>query len=627
MSCRAVAGGCSETTPKCDPTSGVCGSTSKTVAGGRCDATFGRCQPPKCKADADCGKPSCRAAGGSCMESVPRCNTSTGVCGSSQRTVAGGVCAATGLCVVPPQCRADPDCGKVSCRASAGNCTETTPKCDTSRGVCGSAIRTVPGGSCDSSSGLCQAPRCKADSDCGTPSCRDVSGGCTERAPKCDLAKGTCSFTSRTLSGGRCLSSTGLCENGAPVITSLAPAIARLGLPYLGTIAGRWFESGTAVEIALPGSTTYLDLKTLGATLSYLSSTRMTVGYALVPTVLAPGDYLVRVKNPDGRTSNPVVLTVRRVTSLGPVLSSISPNSATRGKSYSGTLFGSGFISGSRVEAMAPGIPVFMAVSYFGGATRYVSATSLSLSFAPVPTALKSGTYYLRVCNLGSLCSPATVLQVLDQTGGSKPSITSVVPATATVGSAYAGTVSGSGFDPGVSLEVRVDALATWVPLAFFNTGPTRVVVTRTSAASVSFSINPVPSSYLFFSVVGKRQLRAINPNGQVSNSRDWTIVTGATSPVITSLNPASATVGKAYSGTIQGSGFDRAATVEIALPGSTSFVDVSTLGAVVTWVSARQLNLSMAAVPTLIPAGAFSVRVNNGSGRVSNSVVLTITR
>ena len=166
-----------------------------------------------CKTDADCGKPTCDQEGQTCSEAGLECQLDLGICGISLSSKTPGVCnATTGRCEDPPKCKADVDCGAPTCKDTPIECQETRPACNTGSGKCLTSKRQVSPAKCDAATGRCVTPSsCRVDADCGSPGCVDRATECVEAVPTCHQATAKCGVSRRGLAGKSCSSSTGRC--------------------------------------------------------------------------------------------------------------------------------------------------------------------------------------------------------------------------------------------------------------------------------------------------------------------------------------------------------------------------------------------------------------------------------
>jgi subtilase family serine protease len=181
---------------------------------------------------------------------------------------------------------------------------------------------------------------------------------------------------------GSCVGLAGLqsgsSTTGAPTLTGLSPSSVTAGGPaFTLTVNGTGFVTGATISASGNVLTT-----------TYVSSTQVT---AAIPAayIASAGTASITVANPGSAASNALTFTINNPT---PVLSSISPNSATHGSnSVTITLTGSGFVSGSQVKWALNGTTTTLT-------TTYVSATKLTATVTS--NLLKSrGTATVQVSN------------------------------------------------------------------------------------------------------------------------------------------------------------------------------------------------------------------------------------
>jgi uncharacterized protein (TIGR03437 family) len=263
--------------------------------------------------------------------------------------------------------------------------------------------------------------------------------------------------------------------------------------------------------------------------------------------------------------------------SLGPSLSSLSPNSAAAGASaFTLTVNGSGFVSGSTVQWNGSALP-----------TTYVSASQLTASVSAGLIA-SQGTANVTVQNSGGVTSNALTFTI---NPSGTLSLSSLSPNSAIAGgAAFALTVNGSNFVSGATVMWNGSALST----TFIGGSQLTASVSATLIASQ-----------------GTPSVTVQNPGGATSNALTFTI-SGPLS--VSSLSPNSATAGgAAFTLTVNGSSFVSGATV--MWNGSA----VST-----TFVGGNQLTASVSA-GLIASQGTASVTVQNPGGATSNALTFTI--
>ncbi len=270
-----------------------------------------------------------------------------------------------------------------------------------------------------------------------------------------------------------------------PVLTSINPTSATVGDPDTTiTLTGSSFIDGSTANFnGTPLTTTFVSATELMAVIPAADLT--TAGMDSITVVTA---------GPGGGTSAGQTFTVNNP---APILTTISPTSATAGDNYTTiTLVGSGFVSDSTADFN--GAPL---------ATTFVSATELT---AVIPTAdlTTAGMDSITVVNAGpgggtSLGQTFTI--------NPAPTLTSINPTSATAGDNDTTiTLTGTDFANGFTADFNGVALATTfvsateltavIPTADLTTaGPDAITVVNPgpgggTSAPQTFTIKPVPS-------------------------------------------------------------------------------------------------------------------------------------
>lgn len=341
-----------------------------------------------------------------------------------------------------------------------------------------------------------------------------------------------------------------------PSITSISPTSAIAGGPaFTLTVNGTGFQSGAVVQWnGNQLTTTFVNGRRMTASVS--ANLIANVGTAQI-TVLS-----------GGVTSNAVTFTVN----AAPVISSISPNTATAGGSaFTLTVNGTAFSSGSVVNWNTATL-----------STRFVSATQLT---ATVPARLiaSAGTTPITVVT-GSVTSNAVNFTVV-----APPAISNLSPSAATAGGpGFTLTVNGSGFGG--------DAVVNW-----------NQTVLATSVRSSNQVTAPVLASLI--ASAGTARI-TVSSGGVTSNTVTFTIVAG---PAISALTPVSTAVGgPAFTLTITGTGFASGAVVQW---NSTQLPTVV--------VSANQVTASVTA-NLIATVGTAQITVVSG-GATSNALAFAV--
>jgi len=323
-----------------------------------------------------------------------------------------------------------------------------------------------------------------------------------------------------------------------PVINSLSPPAATAGGPaFVLTVNGTGFLSGAIVQWNSTALTT-----------TFVNSNQLT---AQVPAnlIASPGTVTVTVVE-NGVTSAGATFTI----AAGPVITSLSPNTATAGAAaFTLTVNGTGFVSSAIVQ--------------WNGTALTTSFASASQLTAQVPASLIAavGTANVTVVENGVTSAGATFTIAAMQV------ITSLSPNVATAGGpAFTLTVNGTGFASGAVVQWNSTALAT--------TFVSATQLTATVAASL-------------VATTGSATI-TVTENGVTSAGATFTIAAGQ---VITSLSPSSATAGgPALTLTVNGTGFASGAVVEW---NSTALIT--------TYVSTTQLTAAVPASLIITPGSA----------------------
>ncbi len=394
-----------------------------------------------------------------------------------------------------------------------------------------------------------------------------------------DIAAGTTATVTvfnPTPGGGTSTGSTFTVNNPTPGITGLSPSSAPPGSPDTTlTVNGLNFNPSSVVQ-----------WNTVALTTTFVSATQLT---ALIPAAdLTSGTTAnVTVFNPTpaGGTSLASTFTV---SNPAPAITSIAPSSAAAGRAqFTLTVNGTGFISSSVVQ--------------WNGSNRttvFLSNTTLQASI-PATDITTSGTAQVTVLNPTpgggtSGQSPFTI-----QTNNPVPAISTLSPSSATVGGAqFTLIVNGSGFVVGSVVNWNAAARTT----AFVNSTQLTATIPMTDIAAS-----------------GTAQVTVFNPTpgGGTSGQSAFTISSGNPVPAVSSLSPASATLGGTqFTLTVNGSSFVMGAAVQWnGSPRTTSFV------------SATQLTATIPATD-ITAAGTAQVGVMNptpGGGTSASTLTFTI--
>jgi hypothetical protein len=319
-----------------------------------------------------------------------------------------------------------------------------------------------------------------------------------------------------TVSGSNALPFSVLATN-APTITSLSPSSGAPGGPqFLLTVNGTNLQ-GSAIEWTDSSGHATL-LPTASGTANQLTTT---VSGNLIASA---GTATVTVISPTLGASNGATFTIAAAS--GPTLTSLSPSSAVPGSSaITLTVNGTGFSSSSKVNFGLNQL-----------ATLPVNSGTLMANI-PDTLLLVAGSVNVTVVDGANTSNALTFTIGTSNT----PVLTSLLPSSAQVGSGQLTlTVNGSNFAPSANVE--------WngVPVTTTFNSPSQLTAT-------------IPASDL--NTVGTPNVQVVNPNGTNATSNQLTFtITNAAQPAISTLNPASATVGSGGANgltlTVNGAGF-----------------------------------------------------------------------
>lgn len=363
-------------------------------------------------------------------------------------------------------------------------------------------------------------------------------------------------------------------SNPVPILSSLSPTTAGAGGPgFTLTLNGSKFLKSSQVKFGT---------QTLAA--QFVSSGQITTNVP-ASAIAQAGSVQVSVINPapGGGTSGGLTFTVNTSSNPVPLISSLSPGSATAGAAgFTLTIDGSNFINASSASFNGQAV-----------ATTYVSSIRLTAS-VPASAIATAGSFPVTVTNPapGGGTSSAQTFTV----NNPAPTTTSIAPSSVLAGSAATSlTVNGTNFVG--SSTVRFNG--------------TSVTTTYVSATQLTATI---PASQL--PLAGTFSVTVVNPapGGGTSNVQTFTVNNPV--PTTASIAPTSVVAGSAgFTLTLNGAGFVGASSVALnGQPLTTTYVSATQVTAVV----------PASAVAT---AGVLPVTVTNPApgGGLSNSQTLTV--
>lgn len=357
-------------------------------------------------------------------------------------------------------------------------------------------------------------------------------------------------------------------QNPTPSLTQIAPLSVNAGsAPLTLTLTGTSFVAGAKVAFGTTDLTT-----------TFTSDTSLS---ATVPANLlaTSGSFPIKVTNPapGGGASTTIAFTV---TNPNVVLTSVTPSSTTVGSAAVPiTLTGSGFLATTQV--LFNGVSVTKA---------FVSATQLTAT-VPAASLSAAGDFPITVQNPppgGGLSAP-----VVFRVQYPAPVLTGVSPSQIGVGSgATAVTASGSSFYP--ASQITFDGVAATT--TFVDGATLRATL---PAASLTGA--------------GAVAVRVVNPAPGGGTSSASSISVQNPGPTITSLSPASGTVGSADRPlSVLGTGFVATSVVRInGVPAATTFVSATQLTTTVPSTYMANPGTIAITVATPAPGGGTSAASN----------------
>ena len=343
-----------------------------------------------------------------------------------------------------------------------------------------------------------------------------------------------------------------------PVLISVSPVTGVVGTSVGVTLTGANFVSGSTA-VSVTGGVTVSNVVVASATqltATFAISSSATLGAASVTVTTAGG------------TSSPVIFTILPP---APVLTSVSPNKGVVGTSVGVTLIGSNFVSGSTTVNVTGGVTVSNVV--------VVSSTQLTATFT-ISSGATLGAANVTVATAGGTSSPV-IFTILPP----PPVLTSISPATGTVGTSVGVTLTGVNFVSG-STTVSVTGGVT----------VSNVVVASATQLTATFAISSSAT-------LGGASV-TVTTAGGTSSPVVFTILPPA--PVLTSISPAAGTAGTSVSVTLGGSNFVAGSTT-VAVTGGVTASNV-------TVASASQLTATLA-IPATAAPGVVNVTVSTAGG------------
>jgi len=378
-----------------------------------------------------------------------------------------------------------------------------------------------------------------------------------------------------------------------PTISSITPNSGNRGWNVSVTnLAGANFQQGATVQLRRGAATI------TATNVTVVSPSQITCTFDL--SGAATGLWDVRVINPDLQAGTGTGLFT--VYSPGPSVSGITPNTYIRGWIVQiSSLTGSNFQPGATVQ-LRRGSSTITATN-----VTVVSPSQITCTFdlSAVPTgSWNTQAWDVRVTNSDTQFSTAAgIFTVTNYV----PTISQIVPNSARRYETFTATVTGTGFQPGVT-AVQLRRSGTTISGSNITViSPTQVTCTFTIPYNA-----PVNTDYA---------VRVTNPGSRSGTSDSLFSVVAALAPTISGITPNTGARGWPVTITnLAGTGFASGATVQLQRSGSTSISGTS-----VTVVNPTQITCTFNLAG--VTPGAWNVYVRNTDGQtVTATGIFTVT-
>lgn len=354
-----------------------------------------------------------------------------------------------------------------------------------------------------------------------------------------------------------------------PVLNLINPSSGTVGAGVPVTLLGANFLQGATVNVSSSDVTV--------SNVNLVSASQITATFIISPTA-AVGPVGVSVST-SGGTSGTVNF---NVVPPPPSLGSITPAIGAQGAVVPISLRGFNFVSGASVGVSSTNITV--------SNVNVVSSTQITATLS-IAFAAPTGSISVTVTTSGGTSTPVT----FSITAASVPTLTSISPASGSIGATVPVTLTGTNFLSGATVSIN-------------NAGVTVSNVTVVSATQITatFAISPSVSA-------GVANVTVATANG---TSGPVTFTVGSPAPTLSSVSPASGAQGADVPVTLSGSNFVAGATVNVGGGGVTvSNVNVS---------SSTQITATLT-IAAGAPLGPVNVSVTTSNG-TSGTVAFTVS-
>ena len=374
----------------------------------------------------------------------------------------------------------------------------------------------------------------------------------------------------------------------APTVTSITPNTGvNTTTISITNLAGTNFLAGATVKLNRTG---YADIA--GTSVNVVSPTQITCTFDLTNKIA--GQWNVVVINPDGQEA--MLTNGFTITAPAPTVTSIMPNTGTRGTSVSITnLAGNYFVSGATVKLTKTGDPDIVATGVI-----VVSPMQITCSFS-IPSGATTGLWDVVVTNpdtqYGTLSNGFMVTYPA-------PTVTSILPVSGNRGWPVSITnLAGSNFLSGATVKLT-------------RTGYSDIIATGVTVVNA----NQITCTFdLVGAAAGQWNVVVTNPDAQ-----SGTLINGFTvnspAPVLSTRSPTAGNRGWPVNVALTGTGFQPGADVRLTRAG---YSDIIATGVNV----ASSISITSATFDLQgVTAGTWNILVINTDGQSSGTRTFTVS-
>ncbi len=347
------------------------------------------------------------------------------------------------------------------------------------------------------------------------------------------VVSGTQITATLTLAANATLGASNISVTTSAGVSNTIPFTVNAAAPTLTSVTPNSGTQGTAVNVTLAG-TNFIAGATVGATGSGITVSNVVVvsGTQITATLTLAANATLGPSNISVTTSAGVSNTIPfTVNAAAPTLTSVTPNSGTRGTAVNVTLAGTNFIAGATVGATGSGITVSNVVVVSG---TQITATLTLAANATLGASSISVTTSAGVSNTVPFTVNAAV-----------PTLTSVTPNSGTQGTAVNVTLAGTNFIAGATVGVTGSGITVSNVAVVSGTQITATLTLAASATSGASSIS-------------------VTTTGGTSNTVAFTVNAANGLPTLTSITPSSGARGTSVNVTLTGTNFTSASQVRL---------------------------------------------------------------